>query len=117
MQISISAKHGHVSATTQERITEKVEKLKRFFDRVTAIRVLVDLEHREAVEVEVRVMAEHASDFVASARAGELFAALDGVLQKLEQQLRKHKERIQDGHRQPGRKQLEVPLEPEAERD
>lgn len=116
MQISISAKHGHISATTQEKITEKVEKLQRFFDRMTAIKVLVDLEHRDAVGVEVQVAAEHAPEFVASARVGELFAGLDAVIQKLEQQLRKHKERILDGHRQPGRKQLEVPLEPEQER-
>lgn len=115
MQISIAAKHGHVSAATQDKITEKVDKLKKFFDRVTAIRVLVDLEHRETVDVEVRVTAEHTPEFVASERAEELFAALDVVLHRLEQQLRKHKERLQTGHRQPGRKQLEVPLEPESE--
>jgi ribosomal subunit interface protein len=74
----------------------------------------VDLEDREAPKVEVRVSAEHTRDFLASARAGDLFAALDGVVHKLEQQLRRHKERIQAGHRQPGRKQSEVPLEPEA---
>ncbi len=115
MQISISAKHGHLSAATQEKITEKVDKLQKFYDRLTAIRVLVDLEHREAVEVELRVAAEHTPEFVASERAADLFAALDVVLHKLEQQLRKHKERIQAGHRQPGRKQIEVPLEPESE--
>jgi putative sigma-54 modulation protein len=113
VQISISARHGHVSAATQEKITEKVEKLRRYFDRVTAIEVMVDLEHREAVEIEIRVSVEHAPDFVASETAVELFVALDAVVHKLEQQLRKHKERIQTVHRQPGRKQIEVPLEPE----
>ena len=116
MQISISAKHGHISASTQEKISEKVERLRKFFDRVAAIIVLVDLEHRETVTVEVRVMAEHATEFIGSDRAGELFAALDGAMHKLEQQLRKHKEKIQTVHRQPGRKQIEVPLEPEAGR-
>ena len=113
MQISISARHGHLSATTQTKITDKVDRLQKFFDRLTGIQVTVDLEHRDAVRVEVRISAEHAPDLMAIETSGELFAALDVVVHKLEQQLRKHKERIQTGHRQPGRKQIEVPLEPE----
>jgi putative sigma-54 modulation protein len=115
VQTTISTRHGHVSGATQERITDKVEKLRKYFDRVSAIEVMVDLEHRGAVEVEVRLSVEHAPQFVASETADELFVALDAVVHKLEQQLRRHKERIQAGHRQPGRKQIEVPLEPEPE--
>ena len=110
MQVRISARHGHLAAATQEKITEKTEKLRRFSDRVSAIEVTVDLEQQETVKVEVCVSVEHAPDFVASDE-GELFAALDRVVHKLEQQLRKHKEKIQTGHRQPGRKQMEAPLE------
>ena len=113
MQVNISARHGHLSASTQERVTEKVEKLRRFFDRITAIEVTVDLEHRETPGVEVRVSAEHTEDFVATDTA-ELFAALDSVVRKLEQQLKKHKEKIQDGHRQARRKHLESSTDVEA---
>ena len=105
MQLSISARHGHLGSSTQEKIKEKVERVKRFFDRVSAIDVTVDLENREAVGVEIRVSAEHTADFVASESAGELFAALDAVVHKLEQQLRKHKEKIRTGRRQAGRKE------------
>ena len=108
MQVIVSARHGQLSAATQERVTEKVEKLRRFFDRITRIEVTVNLENRDAPSVEACVSAEHTSDFVAT-DTGELSAALDGVIHKLEQQLRKHKEKIQDGHRKPGRKQLEPP--------
>jgi putative sigma-54 modulation protein len=115
VQVNISARHGNLSPATQEKISEKVERLKRFFDRLTSIQVTVDLKHRESVEVELKVSAEHTRDFVATEAATELFAALDRVVRKIEQQLRKHKEKIQAGHRQPGRKQLEVPLDSEAE--
>ncbi|MFV1967255.1 MAG: ribosome hibernation-promoting factor, HPF/YfiA family [Pirellulaceae bacterium] len=114
MQTSISARHGHLSAATQGKITDKVEKLRRFFDRLTAIQVTLDLGDPDSVDVEVRVSAERAKDFVASETSNELFAGLDGAVQKVEQQLRRHKEKIQTGHRQPGRKQIEPPLEPEA---
>ncbi|MBC8355414.1 MAG: ribosome-associated translation inhibitor RaiA [Planctomycetes bacterium] len=108
MQVIVSARHGQLSTATQEKVTEKVEKLRRFFDRITRIEVTVNLENREAPHVEVCVSAEHTSDFVAS-DTGELSASIDSVVHKLEQQLRKHKEKIQDGHRKPGRKQLEPP--------
>jgi putative sigma-54 modulation protein len=113
VQISISARHGHLSAGTQEKITEKVEKLRRFFDRVTAIVVTVDLEREDAPSVEVHVSAEHAGEFVATDSAANVFAALDGAVHKIEQQLRKHKEKKITGHRTPGRKQIEASLEPE----
>ncbi len=110
MQVIVSARHGNLSTATQERVTEKVEKLRRFFDRISRIEVTVNLEHREAPDVEVCVSAEHTSDFVAS-DTGELSASLDRVVHKLEQQIKKHKEKIQDGHRKPGRKQLEPPTD------
>jgi putative sigma-54 modulation protein len=108
VQVIVSARHGQLSAATKERVTEKVEKLRRFFDRITRIDVTVNLENRETPSVEVCVSAEHTSDFVAT-DTGELSVSLDRVVHKLEQQLRKHKEKIQDGHRKPGRKQLEPP--------
>lgn len=115
VQVNISARHGNLGSATQDKIIDKVDKLRRFFDRVTAIVVTVDLEHRDSPSVEIRVSAEHTTDFIAREEAGELFAGLDAAIHKLEQQLRKHKEKIQTGHRQPGRKQLEVPLESDAE--
>lgn len=118
MQITISARHGHLSDQTQQKISEKAEKLRKFFDRITAIEVTVDLKHREdSVDVEVRASAEHTDGFVARDTASELFAALDGVIRKVEQQLRKHKERLQTNHRQPGRKQMPPPLEGESDSD
>ena len=46
MQITISARHGHLSDQTQQKISEKAKKLRKFFDRITAIEVTVDLEHQ-----------------------------------------------------------------------
>jgi len=109
--ITISARHGSLSPETQERIREKVEKLTRIFDRVMAIEVTVDLDHREAPLVDVKVSAEHRHDFQASFQAGELFAALDVVMDKLESQLRRYKERIQERHRNPELRRAEfIPL-------
>lgn len=110
MQINISARHGHLSPGTQERIHEKVEGIRRFFDRMTAILVTVDLEHRESPSLELCVKAEHHDDFVATVQADTVLAALDGALEKIEQQLRKFKERLKE-HRATGHKHIEPPAE------
>ncbi|MFO0903317.1 MAG: ribosome-associated translation inhibitor RaiA [Pirellulales bacterium] len=107
MQINISARHGHLSPATQEKITEKVEKLQKYHERTTSIHVTVDLEHRESPTVEVQVTAEHAPECVASEKADNLLAALDGAVHKVEAQLRKLRDK-QTGHRKPGHKHLET---------
>ena len=111
MQTTICARHGHLSPATQEKIIEKVEVVRRFFDRVTAISVTVDVEHRDRPIFELRVRAEHHDEFVAIEEAGTIFAALDGAIEKMEQQLRRFKERLKE-HRAVGHKHLEPPSPP-----
>lgn len=108
MQIVVSARHGHLSAASQDKVKEKVEVVTRYFDRITAISVTVNLENRDEPEVELRVKAEHSEEFVATARTAELMTALDAVTEKMESQLRKHKERLRD-HRAVPHKQMEPP--------
>lgn len=99
MQVSISARHGQLSDKTREKIGAKFDKLSRIFERLTSIEVTVDLEHQEALVVEALVSAEHKHDFVAREQAGELMAAVDLAIHKLEEQLRRYKEKVQDHHR------------------
>ncbi len=105
MQIKISTRHGHVSEQTQAKITAKVEKLTRFFERLTAVEVTVDLERRDAPGVDLRVSAEHKHDFVATDRSDDLMTSIDSVVDKMEQQLRKYKQKVQDRHRGAGHRQ------------
>jgi len=111
VQTTISARHGHLSQASQEKITEKVEVVRKFFDRLTAIGVTVDLEHRERPSVELRVRAEHHDEFVAVAEAESTFAALDSAIEKMEAQLRRFKERLKE-HRAVGHKHIEPPTPP-----
>lgn len=111
MQINISARHGHLSEETQAKIRDKVDKLPRFYDRLTAIEVTVDLEHRDAPDVDLRVSAEHKHDFVAECRSMELMVAIDDVVEKMEHQLLKYKQKVLDRHRGPSHRQMEVPAD------
>ncbi|MEX2561477.1 MAG: ribosome-associated translation inhibitor RaiA [Pirellulales bacterium] len=114
VQINISTRHGHISEATRSKITAKLERLPRLFERLTAIEVTVDLEHKDAPTVDLRVSAEHKHDFLATERAGDLMTSIDGTIHKVEQQLRKYKQKVQDHHKSPGLRQQNVPGEQEA---
>ena len=108
MQTNISARHGHLSPGMQEKITEKVEVLRKYFDRMTSIQVTVDLGAKDSSSIELRISAEHHDEFVAVATADTVLAALDGVIEKMESQLRKFKEKLKE-NRATGHKHLEAP--------
>src|SRR4051812_32239968 len=99
VQIKVATRHGHLSAATQAKIEAKVGRLSRYFERLTLIEVTVDLEHETTPAVDIRVDAEHKHDFVATEQSGALWRSIDGAVQKLEQQLRKYKEKVVDRSR------------------
>jgi putative sigma-54 modulation protein len=107
VQINISARHGHLGSQIQQTIIEKVERVTKFYDRITSIHVTADLKDSTHPEVELVIKAEHHDDFVASDRAETLLTAVDSVVHKIEMQLRKHKEKLTE-HRATGHKHMEV---------
>ncbi|TWU29505.1 Ribosome hibernation promoting factor [Bythopirellula polymerisocia] len=108
MQVSISARHGHLGEASQEKLKARAEKLARIFERIMAIEVTVDLKNEQVPEVGIHVSAEHKHDFVAHATSETLQGALDGAVQKIEQQLRKYKERVQERHRNSNARHMDV---------
>ncbi len=95
MQIKISTRHGHLNEETQQHIRDKAGKLLHYFDRIMMIEVTVDTKDGDKF-VEFLVSAEHKHDFVASAHNKELLTAVDQVLDRLESQIRKYKEKVQN---------------------
>ncbi len=115
MQLSISTRHGHLSEATQAKIRSKTEKIGRLFERLTAIEVIVDLKDAQRPEVDVNVSAEHKHDFVAHEQGDSLWSALDAAVQKIEGQLRKYKQRVQERHRDPDARRQEASADAEVE--
>ncbi len=115
--MSISVRHGHLAESTQEKLKSKAEKLSRFFDRLMAIEIVVDMQNEQEPAVELLVSAEHKHDFVATGKSGNLISATDAAVQKIEQQLRKYKEKVQQKHRNSPPRAEEVDSESEAQED
>ena len=100
MQIKISTRHGHISDEVQKHIQEKAGKLLHFFDRISMIELTLD-HQKDLKMVELAVNSEHKHDFFAKEENTDLYTAVDLVIEKVEHQIRKYKEKIQDHRHTP----------------
>jgi putative sigma-54 modulation protein len=113
--IIISTRHGHVSEATQEKIREKLERLSRFYDRILSMELTIDLERRELPRTDLKASAKDKHDFLASVTAADLLVSIDMLIEKMEHQFRKHKEKVVERHRSPVRRLEEAAEGPEEE--
>ena len=93
MEVKVAVKNGELSDAIENKIRQKMAKLPRYFDRVTGIQVIADMKHAEP-KVEAIVSAENTADFFASEKGANVLVAADRVCDKIEQQLRKHKQKL-----------------------
>lgn len=98
MQVEITTRHGNINDEVRTHIREKSEKLLTYFERVTAIQVTVDFDAGRN-RVEILVDAEHKHNFVAHDEGESVIPTFDRAIHKMEQQIRKYKEKVQDHRR------------------
>ncbi|VAX42664.1 hypothetical protein MNBD_PLANCTO02-520 [hydrothermal vent metagenome] len=98
MLVEITCRHGGISDSERDYLTRKVEKLLVYFERVTAIGVTVDYE-KDRVKVEILVDSEHKHNFVSHDLGSSVKPTFDSALHKMEHQIHKYKEKIQDHRR------------------
>jgi putative sigma-54 modulation protein len=101
VQVKISVRHGTLNEESHQMIREKAEKLLHFFERLTLIEVTVDMGKNGDKTVEFVVQAEHKHNIVGADHHHNLMVAVDLAMAKLEAQIRRYKEKIQDHRRTP----------------
>ena len=112
MQIEISTRHGALAPEQHAYIREKAEKLHKYFERLMSIEVAVEpIKH--AWKVEILVSAEHKHDFVATDEGPNPSIAMDLCVHKIENQLRRYKERVQHHKGDPSIADIDPLPEPE----
>jgi putative sigma-54 modulation protein len=97
MQINFTGHHVEVTTALKTFTQEKLEKLERHFDKITAIDVTFDVEKLRHIAEASIIMAK--TTLHASAEATDMYTAVDSLHDKLNQQLQKHKEKMRD-HRE-----------------
>lgn len=94
MEIQITSRHNKASQSLQETITSELEKLGKFFDKITSSHVILDSEHVEKVaEITMNTLGHQV---IATAKAENIGKAFDEALAKAERQLKKINAKIKN---------------------
>lgn len=101
MRIRVTGRHVEVTDEVRGYVEAKANKLPRFYDRIHEIEVILDHESGQFT-AEMIVRTDHKHTFVASEVGPDTFALVDQVVDKLERQLTKHKEKLRN-HRPDGK--------------
>lgn len=98
MQLEITGHHLEVTDAMNNYISEKAERLRRHFDKVMNIHFILEVEkQRHKAEATLHLSGNH---IFADAHADDMYAAIDSLVDKLDRQIVKHKEKLKSHHRQ-----------------
>lgn len=93
MRVNISGHHVEITAALRDYVEEKIKRLERHSDRLDKIHVILRVEkERQKAEATIHV---YRSDIFADAEAESMYAAIDGLMDKLDRQIKKHKAKLQ----------------------
>jgi len=92
VQVRVTGRHVEVTPEVRQYIDDKAQKLPRFYDHIHKIEMILDHES-EQFSCEMIVHADRKQTFVARGTGPDTFALIDLVIDKLERQLTKHKEK------------------------
>ena len=96
MQMNLTGHHVDITPALRDYVTTKLSRLERHFDQVTDINCILTVEKlRHRAEATVNITG---AQIFADAIEGDMYAAIDGMIDKLDRQVRKHKEKITDHH-------------------
>jgi putative sigma-54 modulation protein len=95
MLVRVTGRHMGVGESLKQYCEEKASRLVHFFDRIQSVDVVLDGKPGTH-SAEIIVHAEHHVPFVAHEQHADAFAAVDLTLDKIEEQLRRHKERLRN---------------------
>jgi len=96
MQLNVSGHHVEVTDSLREYVESKVKKTASHFDLVSDVHCILTVEKlRHKAEATVRV---NGGTIYADHTEEDMYAAIDGLVDKLERRVRKYKEKLVDHH-------------------
>ena len=100
MQLNITGHHVEVTDSLKAYVAEKLERLEKHFDHVNNVHVILSVEKtRQKSEATVNV---NGASLFADSTEEDMYAAIDSMTDKLDRQIKKHKEKLKDHHRNEG---------------
>jgi putative sigma-54 modulation protein len=96
MQLSISGHHVDVTEAMRNYAQDKFQRLERHYDHITNAHIVLSVEKmRQRAEATLHVSG---AELFADADSADLYAAIDLLIDKLDRQLIRHKEKVIGRH-------------------
>ena len=108
MNLTISGHHLELTPAIRECVESKLERVLRHFDQVIDVSVILSVdnltekEKRQKAEINLHLKGK---DLHAESVAQDLYAAIDLLIDKLDRQVIKHKDKLQS-HQHEGHKRM-----------
>lgn len=97
MQINLTGHHIEITPALRDYVHGKLERIERHFENVTSAHVILSVEKlRHKAEATIHVAG---NDIYADAIEEDMYASIDGLVDKIDRQIKKHKEKLTDKHR------------------
>lgn len=94
MQLSISGRHIDVTDALKAYVRNKMSRLERHDDHITNVHVILSV--NKLVQRAEATVHTNGAEIFANADDSDLYAAIDALLDKLDRQVVKHKEKVHD---------------------
>ena len=97
MQTNLTGHHIEITPALRDYVNDKLERIERHFENVTSAHVILSVEKlRHTAEATIHVAG---NDIFADATDSDMYAAIDALIDKIDRQIKKHKEKLTDKHR------------------
>ncbi len=96
MQLSISGHHLDITEAIKQHSIEKLSKIKHHFDHLININMVLGVD-KDVQKAEATIHVSGA-DLFAKAESDNLYVSIDQMVNKLDSQIKKHKEKL-NNHR------------------
>ena len=94
MQLSISGHHLEVTQAIKQHSEEKLAKIKHHFNHLINVNMILEVV-KDVQKAEATIHVSGA-DLFAKAESDDIYVSIDRMVNKLDAQIRKHKEKLND---------------------
>lgn len=100
MNLIIHGHHVDVTPALRAYVQDKLERIRRHFDQVIEADVLLSVQDKLRQKAEIRLRVR-GSNLYAEQIEEDMYAAIDGLVDKLDRQVLRHKDRVKNHARVP----------------
>ena len=98
MNLHLSGHHVEITTAIREYVASKLERIERHFDHVIDVNVIMTVQKLDqTIEANVHLSGK---DIHVHSNHGDMYAAIDELIDKLDRQVIRHKERFDTKHSQ-----------------